>query len=192
METINTMLKQSSAKQNLSAICKETLESFREQMRIIEEKEQKEINNNKKDFYIENWTLIVMESQLKRSWLERYWLWHDRTYELSNKNIEFLWNNKYKITILWKEYWLPNIYNNPDINLVIQYNAEEWKVNYSIPWRDKWTIIISKYNILNSNTMFIDKAVKVKINFTVYGKDLTLVLHFPLKTEKENTDKLAA
>ncbi len=175
----------------LTPICCETIENYKNTFDwIIRQRHSTTLKNmqeniweSKKDFNITWWNICLLCWVTK---IENTNIWNDRRYKINPLNdITFLWNNKYKISIKWEKYWLPWVLNNPDINIFFEYDSKNWIINYNT-WKQKWSIIISKQNIINKNTFKSDRIVKTKIKFRAYNKDIELFLDFPLKNPSNN------
>ena len=177
----------------LTPICCETIEKYKNTFDwIIRQRHSTTLKNmqeniweSKKDFNITWWNICLLCWVTK---IQNTNIWNNIRYKINTENdIIFLWNNKYTISIKWEKYWLPWVSNNPDINIDFEYDSKNWIVNYNTQ-KQKWSIIISKQNIINRNTFQSDKIVKTKIKFRAYNKDIELFLDFPLRNSSNNTN----
>jgi len=185
----------------LSPICCDLIEEYKKNFNWILRKRPtttlknmiENIGESKKDFSISAGSICLLCSTKK---LPNLGLWKDRKYNFDiEKDIVFLWNNKYKISIPGEKYKIPGTINNPDINIILEYEPQTWKIIYQVPGESKWVIILNKTNLINPLTLYQDKVAKTKINFRAQNKDFELILDFPIKTANSpeyNENKIVA
>lgn len=176
----------------LSPICCNVIDQYKQQLDWALRKRPsstlKEMTEtlweSKKDFYISsgNICLLCWVTKIKNSNI-----WNDRRYNLDVENdIKFLWNNKYQISIAWEKYWLTDVINYQDINIIIEYHPENSSINYSIPWKHTGIINLNKNYLINPLTVYKDKVAKTKINFRAQNKDFELIIDIPFDTKSVN------
>jgi len=179
----------------LSPICCDVIEKYKQQLDWALRqrpsttlKDMSEIMwESKKDFYISSWNICLLcwITKIKNSNI-----WNDIRYHLDIENdIKFLGNNKYQISIPWKKYWLPGVLNNPDLNIILEYHPENWSINYTVPWENKWIIILNKTNLINPLTVYKDKVAKTKITFRAQNKEFELIINIPFETNSINNNQ---
>ncbi len=180
----------------LSPICCDIIEKYKEQLDWALKKRssttlknmQESLWKPKKDFNISSWNICLLCGVIK---IKNSSIWNDRRYKLDIENdIKFLWKNKYLISIKGDKYWLPGVLNNPELNIILEYNPENSSINYKIPDQNKtWTIILNKSNLVNPLTIYKDKVAKTKIHFRAKNKNFELILDFPLNKKNINNNQ---
>jgi hypothetical protein len=166
----------------LSPICCEIIETYKNKLVWITTEDSsitlKNIQENmwesKKDFEVFSGKIFLS-----------YWN-KDKSYNINvQDDIKFLGNNKYYIKISWEKYWLRGVLNNPDINILLEYNTEDSSINYTVPSKNRWKIIINEENIINRATILREKTAKTKVVFRADGKNMEFVLSFPFWEQKQ-------